>query len=284
MQKAAAANHATHDELLIARLHGDDVDSRERARALDRVAGCDECAALYADLGAIATATTALPVQRRPRDFALTDEDAARLRPRRRSWARLLTFGRRRSFGGALAALGFSGLVLTGAVSMLGTAAPSLTSLTSDREAAPQAVDAASPNYYSQGGVAAASPAAIPAPATPAPAKAVESAGPPAVGTPGGVETVPPAANASPPAFGPIPSSALDQAGPTAGPAVAGGTSSTAFTAGPAPGEALTSGAAQPGPDWRQLFVAGSVAALALGLAFLLLPAIRRRSRGGARH
>ncbi len=97
MPKAAAANHATHDELLIARLYGDDVDSRERALALELVAGCDECAALYADLGAIATATAALPVQRRPRDFALTEDDAARLRPRRGLRARLLgIFGPRR--------------------------------------------------------------------------------------------------------------------------------------------------------------------------------------------
>jgi hypothetical protein len=280
MPKAADANHATHDELLIARLFGDDVDSRERAAALDLVAGCDECAALFADLAAIATATTALPVQRRPRDFALTEDDAARLRPRRRGAARLLTFGRRRSLGGALMALGFSGLVLTSAVSMLGTVATSA-SLTS-RYAAPQAVDAASPNSYSQGGVAAASPAAIPAPATPAPGKAVESAGPPAAGTPG-AEKATPAANASPAALGPNASSALDMAAPTAGPAVAVGANSAASTPDTAHGEALTTVAPQPGPDWRQLFVAGSLAALALGLAFLLLPAIRRRSRGGAR-
>jgi hypothetical protein len=279
MPKAAAANHATHDELLIARFYGDDVDSRERVRALGLVADCDECAALYADLGAIATATTALPVQRRPRDFALTEEDAARLRPRRRSWARLLTFGRRRSIGGALAALGFSGLVLTGAVSMLGTAATSPT--LASRNAAPQAVDAASPNYYSQGGVAAATPAAIPAPATPAPGKAIESAGPPAAGTPG-AEKATPAANASPAALGPNASSALDMAAPTAGPALADGANSAASPPGAAPGEALTSGAPQPGPDWRQLLVAGSFGALALGLAFLLLPAISRRSRNGA--
>ena len=125
MPKTAAAAHAGHDELLIARLYGSDVNDRERARALELVAGCDECAALYADLGAIAKATAALPVPSRPRDFALTDEDAARLRPRRRGWARLLGVGRRRSFGGALVALGFSGLVLTSALSMFVTVATS---------------------------------------------------------------------------------------------------------------------------------------------------------------
>lgn len=267
MPKAAAANHATHDELLIARLYGDDVDSRERALALELVAGCDECAAFFADLGAIATATAALPVQRRPRDFALTEDDAARLRPRRRGWARLLAFGPRRSFGGALMALGFSGLILTAAVSTLGPTASSAT-LTSERYAAPQAAGAASPNSNSQGGVAVASAApavpapAIPAPATPAPAKAVESALPAAT---------------------PNASSALDLAAPTEGQAVAVGANSAAATPGTAPGEALTSAAPQSGPDPKQLLVAGSALVLALGLAFLILPAIRRRSRGGAR-
>ena len=146
MPKVHAASHAAHDELLIARLYGDDVDDRERVLALDLLAGCDECAALYADLGSIAKATTDLPVQTRSRDFSLTLEDAVRLRPHRRGGPRLPAFGRRRSFGGALVALGISGLVLTSAVSMLGTVATSPTLTSAERNAAPQAVDAASPS------------------------------------------------------------------------------------------------------------------------------------------
>ena len=126
------------------------MDDRERARALELVAGCDECSALYADLGAIAEATSALPARPRPRDFALTEEDAARLRPRRGGWARLLGIVRRRSFGGALVALGFSGLVLTSALSMLGTA-PTLMSSNGRYAAAPAVGAASSSNAYSQG-------------------------------------------------------------------------------------------------------------------------------------
>jgi hypothetical protein len=40
--------HRDHDELLIARLYGEDLDAFERAAALDRIASCGECAALLA--------------------------------------------------------------------------------------------------------------------------------------------------------------------------------------------------------------------------------------------
>ncbi len=269
MPKVHAASHAAHDELLIARLYGDDVDDRERVLALDLLAGCDECAALYADLGSIAKATTDLPVQTRSRDFSLTLEDAVRLRPHRRGGPRLPAFGRRRSFGGALVALGISGLVLTSAVSMLGTVATSPTLTSAERNAAPQAVDAASPDSYSQGGVALASSGATAAPApTEAPDKVAGTAGPAAISSP---------ADASPPTLGPVASNALDQSAPSGGPAVAGGVNSTQSTPGEPPGETLTSTASQPGPDGRLLVLAGSAVVITLGLAVLLLPAVRRR-------
>jgi hypothetical protein len=278
MPKAAAADHATHDELLIARLYGDDVDDRERARALELVAGCDECSALYADLGAIAEATAALPVRSRPRDFALTEEDAARLRPRRGVRARLLAIGGRRSFGGALVALGFSGLVLTSALSMLGTA-PTAMSLDAQRNAAAPAVGAASSNgySYSQGNLP------IPAPAaTPAPDKAIGSTAPTASGIPGG-EAVSSSAAPSTPALGPQPSTALDQTTPTEAPAVAAGGTAGEPTPGSPPVAPWNAPPSQPGSDWTPLVLAGSAVALALGLAVLLGPIILRRSRGRAR-
>src|ERR1035437_831701 len=83
MKPGSSTAHASHDESLVVRLFGYDVDPAERSRALDLVAGCEECAALYADLGSIATATSALPAPARPRDFTLTPADAARLRPHR---------------------------------------------------------------------------------------------------------------------------------------------------------------------------------------------------------
>jgi hypothetical protein len=275
MPKAAAADHATHDELLIARLYGDDVDDRERARALELVAGCDECSALYADLGAIAKATTALPVQPRPRDFALTEGDAARLRSRRRGRARLLAIGRRRSFGGALVALGFSGLVLTSALSMLGTA-PTLMSSDARNAAAP-AVGAASSNAYSQGNLP------IPAPAaTAAPDKAIGSTGPTASGIPGG-EAASSSAVPSSPALGPLASTALGQTTTSGAPAVAAGGTAGEPTPGAPSAQPWTATQSQPGSDGMPLVLAGSVIALVLGLAVLLGPIILRRSRGRAR-
>jgi hypothetical protein len=270
----AAADHATHDELLIARLYGDDVDDLERVRALELVAGCDECSALYADLGAIAKATTALPLQSRPRDFALTEDDAARLRPRRRGRARLMGIFGRRSFGGALVALGFSGLVLTSALSMLGTA-PTLMS-SNGRYAAAPAVGAASSNAYSQGGVAIPEPAA-----TPAPNKAIASAAPTAGGIPG-AQAGSSSAVPSPPALAPQPSTALDLTTTTAAPAEAAGGAGEP-TPGVPPGQPWTGAPSQSGTDWTPLVLAGSAVVLALGLAVLLAPIVLRRSRGRAR-
>jgi len=114
--------HSRHDESLIARLFGDDVNEIERTRALELIANCLDCAALFAELGAIAAAAAAMPVPPRPRDFTLTEEDAARLRRARRvPWA-FFGLGLRRSLGGSLAAVGLIGVILTSAVSLLGTA------------------------------------------------------------------------------------------------------------------------------------------------------------------
>ena len=281
MPKTAAA-HAGHDELLIARLYGNDVDDRERARALELVDGCDECAALYADLGAIARATAALPVPPRTRDFALTEEDAARLRPHRRGLARLLGVGRRRSFGGALAALGFSGLVLTSALSMFGTVATSVSldsGMPGERLAA-QAANGSEAQGYSASS-AAPLPAATAGPAQPSAAGGMRQDG----SSQDGVATAAPSVAVPPPpaTLGPLSSGAPAKGATPNASAVAGGVAADTSTSGAPSYEPAPATAPQSGFDWRLLILAGSGLLLAAGLVTLLAPAIRRRSRGGAR-
>src|ERR1035437_1084738 len=118
--RTGRAGHAAHDELLITRLFGGDVDEGERARAIDLMTDCRECTTLFADLGAIAEATAAMPVPARARDFRLTEADAARLSRKRRWLPAIFGPGLRRSLGGSLAALGLVGVTLTGAVSLFG--------------------------------------------------------------------------------------------------------------------------------------------------------------------
>jgi len=159
-QLALMARHALHDEELIAALAADDVDDRadvERARLL--VERCTTCHDLHRDLRAIRAVTRAsgtaeqrAATHRAPRDFRLTAEDAARLRPdspvvrpaQRLGWrARLdrgvAAFGR--PMGAALATFGIAGLLVgsltlggTPVAEMSGAAAPS---------SPPAAVDAA---------------------------------------------------------------------------------------------------------------------------------------------
>lgn len=125
MHKDSAAAHATHDELLIARLFGDDVDEQERARALAQMDACVACGDFFADLGAIARATAAMRTPPRPRDFTLSPADAARLGRPRRSWATILGWGRARALGGSMVAAGFVGVALIGAITMFAPGASS---------------------------------------------------------------------------------------------------------------------------------------------------------------
>src|SRR5450759_211616 len=115
-----AATHSNHDELLIVRLFGGDLDDHERAIALDLLGECEDCAALFADLGATADATAALLVPARPRDFTLTEADAARLRKARRGLGFFSALRRTRALGGSLVALGLVGLVATSSLGILG--------------------------------------------------------------------------------------------------------------------------------------------------------------------
>ena len=118
MDRTAA--HSNHDELLIVRLFGGDVDDPERARALDQLGECEDCAALLADVRATADATAALPIPARPRDFILTEVDATRLRRERRGLGFLSVLRRTRAIGGSLVAIGLVGIVATSSLAILG--------------------------------------------------------------------------------------------------------------------------------------------------------------------
>lgn len=121
--RLSLAAHNTHDPEIVARAAAADLASDEAMAARDLLASCSACAGLAADLGAIIAATrdlgpamagaTAPPA---PRDFCLTEADAARLR--RRGFLDLGGLrtglqGRVRAFGGALAALGLVGLLVS---------------------------------------------------------------------------------------------------------------------------------------------------------------------------
>jgi hypothetical protein len=300
--------HTAHDELLIVRLYDGDVDEREHARATDLVANCEECAALFADLSSIAVATEALPTPPRPRDFALTEADAARLRPDTRRWAqdaarlrpdtsrwaqdaarlrsgsglwaRLAGLGRRRSFGGALVALGFSGLLLTSALTLLGGGA----TVTNDSlQRAPFAAAATAAPALPVGVGNGANPVDVPAPATPD-IKAIASPATLGAGDSGlgGVQiSAVPQPAASPAALGPEGSPAHDQTTASA-PLTPAGVETGGLT--PQTQPPLLAPAAESGPDARLLVLGGSAALLSIGLLVLIVPFIRRRRRGGAVH
>jgi hypothetical protein len=264
-----ATAHAAHDELLIARLFGDDVDQRERAAALEQMAACDECADVFADMGSIRSATAALPTPSRPRDFSLTPADAARLRPARHGLGRVFGRGLRRSFGGSLAALGLTGLLLTTAVSAVpGMSGIASTALDTGNKSVPEA--AGSANDYANAG---ASPALVvnggdvttdggQSPAIPAATTGGAQSAATALSTPGGgllpVETARAAATSQ----------------------VAGGAAdSPAATSQPNPAPALPGSSS--GLDGRTIAFAAFGLALALGLLLLIVPALlRRRARG----
>lgn len=108
--------HADHDLTLVAALATRDADPAEQAAADELVASCTDCAELLADLRSLATATAELPAPRRRRDYRLTAEQAARLRPTglRRVFA---AFGSARfafaaPLGTAMATLGLVGLLV----------------------------------------------------------------------------------------------------------------------------------------------------------------------------
>src|SRR4051794_17021181 len=116
-------SHHDHDLTLVAALAAGDAQGRDHTRATELVTSCTECAVLRDDLVALATELRSLPAPRRTRDFRLTADQAAALRPT--GWRRLLG-----AFGGtgfrfatpvgtAMATLGIAGLLLSAVPSSL---------------------------------------------------------------------------------------------------------------------------------------------------------------------
>lgn len=111
-------SHDRHDPLLVAALAAGDLAATDRAHATELIETCLDCATLHDDLVAIAraTATVPPPITTRPRDFRLSREQAARLRPS--GWRRFVgAFGSPRfaftkPLGVGLATIGLAGLLL----------------------------------------------------------------------------------------------------------------------------------------------------------------------------
>lgn len=287
MDRTPTPAHASHDEMLIARLYGGDVDSGERAAALDRIAECPDCADLFADLTAIAEADAAMRVPSRPRDFSLTEADGARLRRKRRlGW--LFGAGLRRSLGGSLAALAVAGVVLTGVASIVGgTQNTDRFTLQDQSNHAPVAAAASGADSAAFGAMAptaapVVSAAAIPA-ASPAPLSAATAAPAPPASTERDLATSAPVVAA------PSPVATVAALGSGAGPLATGEVAKVAQSSEGAAGNGqppsvLPTEVAQSGIDARAVWLAGFVVLFAIGMAIALLPWRRpgRGRRGGS--
>jgi hypothetical protein len=109
--------HDQHDQLLVVSLAAGDLTGADRDRATSQIADCAECARLNDDLLVIARATAALPAAVRPRDFQLSPQQAARLRPA--GWRRFVAafssprLAMTRQLGVGLTTLGIAGLMLS---------------------------------------------------------------------------------------------------------------------------------------------------------------------------
>ncbi len=248
-QAGRAADHAAHDQLLIARAASDDdLTPTEHATVADRLATCPDCAQLHADLAAMAAGLRAdLPFPRRPRDFRISPDALVRGPSRRERLSRGLAGPALRPLAATICAFGLL-LAVTGAV-------------------LPRAASTAAPlsnvgSAVTDQGVPAAQPGAAGAGATPAAtaggndSSLASGPGPSAVkvelGSPQPHPSIPAGAFGQPPSGG---------AGDLAGGSIP-----------PTPSRS----AAAPGPDQGDLLIAsGWVLFLVGGGAFLIL---RRRS------
>jgi hypothetical protein len=207
--------HATHDAELVAAYAAGDATGADLAAAGGLVAGCAECATLHRDLRAIMAALPAMPVPVRPRDFRLTPEQAAAIRPPsglRRLLAPLA--GARFAFAGpagaGLAALGLAGILLSGGLNVqpfTATAGKSLTGTIPQAAASAGATDASGAGAAGAGaGNAGSVPTGGPAfDATAAPAQ------------PSAAASAAPSTAAAVPAASTAPSGGPREAGPTNG-------------------------------------------------------------------
>jgi anti-sigma factor RsiW len=127
-------SHDRHDPLLVAALASGDLAATHRVHATQLIETCPDCATLHDDLVAIARATANVPppITTRPRDFRLSREQAARLRPS--GWRRVIAaFGSpqlafTKPLGVGLATIGLAGLLLAnvslGSLGAMSAAAP----------------------------------------------------------------------------------------------------------------------------------------------------------------
>ncbi len=121
------SDHRRHDRLLVTRFAAGDSYPAEKSEAESLVAGCSDCAQLAADIRLLSQRTGELTVPRRPRDFRISAEQAAKLHG---SWFDRLMRGLAapgwgsalRPVAGAAFALGLM-LVVVGALP-LGAASP----------------------------------------------------------------------------------------------------------------------------------------------------------------
>lgn len=172
-----AASHASHDTLLVASLADHSLPASEREEAESLAAACGLCAALHADLMALRAATRAMPTPARPRDYTLTADDAARLRPP--GWRRFIAaFGTPRDMFSRPLAVGLTTLGLAG---LLIATVPSVLLQGSATSAPPVAQDAASNASGAPLDITGAGAEAAPGstgPAVPAAAPSADYAGP----------------------------------------------------------------------------------------------------------
>ena len=258
--------HDQHDQLLVVSLAAGDLTGADRDRATSQIADCAECARLNDDLLVIARATAALPAAVRPRDFQLSPEQAAHLRPA--GWRRFVAafaeprLAMTRQLGVGLTTLGIAGLMLSvlGSVNLGGMSAG----------AAPGALapanESATKDYTDTSlGGAAPSAAAASSELTPVYAGSQPSASPYSLGAPDASTTV--RAQASDDGRGGAITVQRSQARP-------GATQAPDLDAG-LPAEVS---AEEPGVS---LIVVASVIVLAAGIALLLARRIARRITSG---
>jgi hypothetical protein len=295
MPSHLTSTHATHDELLVARLYGGDIDGRDKDRALDLVAACDKCAGYFADFGSIAAAAAAMRTPARPRDFTLTEADGARLR-RSGAAPALGRLGRLRLLGRSMAAVGVAGIVLVaaatalapggtggGGLTALPVAAPAMTGAPGDvaalgSTAGPEVVGTDTKQGHLPTSAATASLASV----------LYASAALAATALPAPAATAAPAASAAPVNLGPAAAATAattavsggDRAATSAGNGATDyGTASFAPAPVP-PADHAGDNSAFGGPDGRLVALAGFGVLILLGVLLLVAPRLAARRSG----
>ena len=193
VSEVRSTSHDRHDPMLVAALAAGDLAGTDRDQAMALTESCSTCADLHADLVAIARATAALPppIAAPGRDFRLSPEQAASLRPG--GWRRFVPLGGLRGattgrLGVGLATIGLAGLLIGNVPLGFGGAASAPSAADTNAAAAP--APPASAAAAAQGGSSAesvnlaASAAASSAPVAPAASAAAASSVPAAAASP----------------------------------------------------------------------------------------------------